>query len=198
VAARIVVLASGSGTLLQALLDVGFLDPDLVVCAVISDRADAVALDRARTAGVPAEVVAPQSDRALWNRQLTAAIAAHKPDWIVCAGFMRILDGVTVERFAGRIINSHPALLPAFAGAHGVTDALAYGVRVSGCTIHLVDAGVDTGPIIAQEAVGVLAADTEASLHERIKEVERRLLLTVIRDLARMGCTVTGRKVSIP
>ena len=190
-AARIVVLASGSGTLLQALLDVGFLDPDLMVCAVISDRADAVALDRARTAGVPAEVVAPQSDRALWNRQLTAAIAAHKPDWIVCAGFMRILDGVTVERFAGRIVNSHPALLPAFAGAHGVADALAYGVRVSGCTIHLVDAG-------AQEAVGVFAEDTESSLHERIKEVERRLLLTVIRDLARMGCTVTGRKVSIP
>ncbi|MDP4888880.1 MAG: phosphoribosylglycinamide formyltransferase [Actinomycetes bacterium] len=196
--ARVVVLASGSGTLMQALVDAG--GDDFVICAVISDRTDAVALDRARNAQVPAVVVSPGdfTSRAQWNTELADAIGGYSPDWIVCAGFMRILGKDLVDRFSGRIVNSHPALLPAFAGAHAVRDALTYGVAVSGCTIHLVDAGVDTGPIIAQEPVIVLPDDDEASLHERIKVVERQLLLRIIRDLSQWGCTVTGRKVSIP
>ena len=196
--ARIVILASGSGTLLQALLDDD--QQDFCAEAVISDRADAFALERARQAQVPGVVVSPGEfvTREQWNTALADAISTYSPDWIVCAGFMRILGSDLVDRFTGRIVNSHPALLPSFGGAHAIRDALNYGVAVSGCTIHLVDAGVDTGPIIAQEPVVVLPDDDEASLHERIKVVERRLLLRIVRDLSRFGCTVTDRRVSIP
>ncbi|MGB8995446.1 MAG: phosphoribosylglycinamide formyltransferase, partial [Pseudonocardiaceae bacterium] len=128
----------------------------------------------------------------------TEAVAAHQPDLVVTAGFMKILGPTFLDRFGGRIINTHPALLPAFPGRHPVTDALAHGVRVTGATVHLVDAGVDTGPILAQRAVEVLPDDTAQRLHERIKNVERRLLVDVVAELARRGCTVTGRKVSLP
>ena len=199
--ARIVVLASGTGTLLQSLLSAGAPeDVGFTVAAVVADRPDAIALQRAGAHGVPAVVVAPSDhpDRASWDRALAQAIGEYHPDWIVCAGFMRILGRPVLEAFPHRIVNAHPALLPAFAGAHGVRDALDYGVRVTGSTIHLVDAGVDTGPILAQECVEVRDDDDEATLHERIKIVERRLLLEVVSRLCRDGCTVTGRRVSIP
>jgi len=129
---------------------------------------------------------------------LADAVAQALRKGVVCAGFMRILGPAFVHRFAGRIVNTHPALLPSFPGAHGVRDAMAYGVKVTGCTVHLVDEGVDTGPILAQAPVAVRADDDEASLHERIKTVERELLVETVAALAAHGCTVTGRKVTIP
>lgn len=184
--ARIVVLASGSGTLLQSLIDAvasGNLDIELV--AVGSDVSDAQALERAQRAGIPTFVTAPgdHPDRDAWNAALLERLRDYRPDWIVSAGFMRILGPTVVDDFAGRIINTHPALLPSFAGAHGVRDALAYGVKVTGCTVHLVDHGVDTGPILAQQAVEVLPDDDEASLHERIKVIERELLVSTLAGL---------------
>ena len=124
-------------------------------------------------------------------------MAAYSPDWVVSAGFMRILTSAFLDRFPQRVVNSHPALLPAFPGAHGVRDALAYGVKVSGCTVHLVDAGVDTGPIIAQESVPVLLSDDEASLHTRIKTVEWELLPRVVEQLVTRAPIVNGRKVEL-
>lgn len=179
--ARIVVLASGSGTLLQALLDAQKqIDVDVVL--VVSDVPDATALDRAKAAGVEALCVRPAdfADRAAWNRALTAEVIARNPDWVVSAGFMRILGAEFVDAFPQRIINTHPALLPSFPGAHGVRDALAYGVKVTGCTVHLVDHGVDTGPILAQRALEVRPDDDEPALHERIKIVERELLVETL------------------
>ncbi|WP_432521255.1 phosphoribosylglycinamide formyltransferase [Kineococcus sp. SYSU DK006] len=183
--ARVVVLASGSGSTLQALLDAA--DPSFEVVAVGTDKAGAPALERARAAGVRTFTVAPGgfADRPAWDAALAAAIAAHEPDLVVLAGFMRILGAPVVDAFAGRLVNTHPALLPAFPGAHGVRDALAHGVKVTGCTVHLVDAGVDTGPILDQVAVRVLDDDDEASLHERIKVHERELLVDVVGRLAR-------------
>lgn len=185
-AARVVVLASGSGTLLQSLLDSvgsGHLAADLV--AVGSDVNNAPALDRAAAAGVPTFVCRPAdfSDRQSWDSALLAALRELHPDLVVSAGFMRILGPVVVDAFAGRIINTHPALLPSFPGAHPVRDALAYGVKVTGSTVHVVDHGVDTGPILAQRAVEVLPDDDEASLHERIKVVERELLVATVAKL---------------
>ena len=117
---------------------------------------------------------------------------------MVSAGFLKILGPEFLDRFAGRVINTHPALLPAFPGAHAVDDALAYGVKVTGCTVHLVDGGMDTGPVLAQEPVLVRPDEGVDELHERIKTVERRLLVDVVAGLARNGCTIDGRKVSIP
>jgi len=198
VTARLAVLVSGSGTLLQALIDSA--SPEFAITGVISDRADAFGLQRARDAGIATEVVSPAQfqDRDAWNAQLATALGALQPDWIVCAGFMRILGEQVLRAYPGRIINSHPALLPAFPGAHGVRDALAYGVHVTGCTVHLVDTGVDTGPILAQQAVTIEPDDDEQSLHERIKVVERAMLLQTVRDVCRLGCTINGRKVTIP
>ncbi|WP_409183396.1 phosphoribosylglycinamide formyltransferase [Amycolatopsis sp. VS8301801F10] len=195
---KIVVLASGSGTLLQAVLDAagqpGF--PATVV-AVGADRTGIEALARAERAGVPSFTVrvADHPDRDAWDRALAEAVAAYQPDLVVSAGFMKILGPEFLARFAGRVINTHPALLPSFPGMHAVADALAAGVRVTGSTVHFVDAGVDTGPVIAQEAVPVETDDTEDVLHERIKAVERRLLVETIERLGRGGCTVDGRKV---
>lgn len=191
------VLASGSGSLAQALLDAD--GPGRVV-AVVSDRPGVGALERARAAGVTAEVVAPgdHADRAAWDEALAGAVAAHEPDLVISAGFARLLGAAFLARFGGRTINTHPALLPAFPGAHPVRDTVAHGVKVTGATVHLVDAGVDTGPVLAQEAVGVLADDTEESLHERIKVVERRMLVETVAALIRHGATVTGRGVRIP
>ena len=137
-------------------------------------------------------------DREAWNVALTEAVDAHKPDLVVLAGFMKILGPAFMERFGGRLINTHPALLPSFPGAHGVRDALAYGVKVTGCTVHLVDAGVDTGPVLAQEAVAVMPGDDEDTLQERIKVVERRLLAEVIAAVATRGIVSDGRKAEIP
>ena len=195
--ARVVVLVSGSGTLLQALLDA---DLPARVVAVGADRTGIAGLERAERAGVPTFTVRTRdhADRAEWDEALTKAVAAHEPDLVVSAGFMKILGPAFLDRFGGRVVNTHPALLPAFPGAHAVADALAHGVKVTGSTVHLVDGGVDTGPIIAQEAVPVAPGDDEAALHERIKVVERRLLVDVVAAMARDGYTVNGRKVSIP
>ncbi|MFC5057739.1 phosphoribosylglycinamide formyltransferase [Saccharothrix xinjiangensis] len=201
VPARVVVLVSGSGTLMQALLDAAA-DPGypVEVVAVGADRDGIAGLDRAERAGVPTFSVKLRDhvDRAAWDVALADAVEAHEPDLVVSAGFMKILGPAFLARFGGRMVNTHPALLPAFPGAHGVRDALAYGVKVTGATVHLVDSGVDTGPILAQEAVVVTDDDDVESLHERIKVVERRLLVDVVARLAREGCTVDGRKVSIP
>ncbi len=198
--ARVVVLVSGVGTLLQALLDATGPGYPAEVVAVGADRGATAALERAGDRGLPTFLVelARHPDRASWDAALTEAVAAHQPDLVVTAGFMKILGPAFLDRFGGRILNSHPALLPAFPGPRAVADALDYGVRVTGTTMHLADAGVDTGPILAQRAVEVLPADTQARLHERIKVVERQLLVEVVAELARHGYTVTGRKVSIP
>jgi len=197
----VVVLASGNGSTLQALLDAAA-DPayGVTVVAVGSDRAGAGALDRARAAGVDAFVCAPaeHADRAGWDVALADRVAALTPDLVVSAGFMRLVGPVFLDRFAGRFVNSHPALLPAFPGMHGPRDALAYGAKVSGATLFVVDGGVDTGPIVAQRAVAVLDGDDEESLHERIKVEERAMLVDVVGRLAREGWSVTGRKVTIP
>lgn len=197
---RVVVLVSGTGTLLQALLDAAACDYPARVVAVGADRDGTGGLRRAKDSGLPTFVVelAQHPDRASWDAALTEAVAAHQPDLVVTAGFMKLLGPAFLNRFAGRIVNTHPTLLPAFPGPHPVADALAHGVRVTGATVHLVDAGVDTGPILAQRAIEVLADDTEERLHERIKVVERQLLVEVVAELVRSGCTVTGRKVSLP
>ena len=183
---RVVVLLSGSGTLAQALIDASrSTASSYEIVAVGSDKADAYGLVRAAEAGIPTFVVEMTPDRDAWNVALTDQVAAHDPDLVVSAGFMRIVGEAFLERFGGRFINSHPALLPSFPGAHGVRDALAAGVKVSGTTIFMVDEGVDTGHILAQRAVDVLPDDTEATLHERIKVVERELLVQVVNELAK-------------
>jgi phosphoribosylglycinamide formyltransferase-1 len=194
----IVVLVSGAGTTMKAILDAST-DPGygVRIAAVVSDRADAPALVHATAAGVPTEVVplSAYATREGWNRALTEAIGRHTPDLVVLAGFMKILAPETVGLFSGRIINTHPALLPAFPGAHAVRDALTHGVRITGCTIHIVDAEVDTGPIVAQAMVAVEEGDTEESLHERIKVVERALVVETVRRLLVEGWSVDGRRV---
>jgi phosphoribosylglycinamide formyltransferase-1 len=199
-AARVVVLVSGAGSNLATLL-VAHADPayGARVVAVVSDRAGAGGLEVARAAGVATAVVRPGDfdDRAAWDAALAETVAVFRPTLVVSAGFMRILGAPFLARFAGRVLNTHPALLPAFPGAHGVRDALAHAVKVTGCTVHLVDAGVDTGPIVAQRAVEVLDDDDEEHLHERIKAVERELLVDVVGRIARGGVTVDGRSVRI-
>jgi formyltetrahydrofolate-dependent phosphoribosylglycinamide formyltransferase len=192
---------SGSGTLLQALIDAAKAsDYPVRVVAVGADRLGIEALARAERATIPnfAVRLADHPDRSSWDTALTNAVDAYRPDLVVSAGFMKILGPVFLAGFGGRILNTHPALLPSFPGAHPVADALKHGVKVTGCTVHLVDGGVDTGPILAQRAVPVETDDSEAELHERIKWSERRMLVEVIGRLAREGCTVHGRKVSIP
>lgn len=199
--ARLVVLVSGSGTLLQALLDAtaepGY--PARVV-AVGADRDGIEGLARAGRAGVPTFVrrVGDYPDREAWDVALAEAVAEHRPDLVVSAGFMKIVGPRFRAGIGCPMINTHPALLPAFPGAHGVADALAYGVKITGATVHVVDDGVDTGPVLAQAAVPVEPGDTVETLHERIKIEERRLLVEIVADLARKGATVSGREVTIP
>jgi len=195
---RLVVLASGTGSLLASLLAAAVGDYPARVVAVGTDR-DCAALDIAREASVPTFTVplGRHPDRAAWDAAIAEETAAHAPDLVVSAGFMKILGPAFLSRFPGRVVNTHPALLPAFPGAHAVADALAYGVRVTGCTVHLVDAGTDTGPIVAQQALPVLDGDDEATLHERIKVIERELLVDVLAALATRGVTWTGRKATI-
>jgi len=193
--ARLVVLASGTGSLLGALLEAAAGDYPGRVVAVGGDRA-CPALEVAAAASIPFFRVrlGDHADRAAWDTALTEAVAQHEPDLVVSAGFMKILGPQFLSRFDGRVVNTHPALLPAFPGARAVPDAIDYGVRVTGCTVHLVDSGMDTGPILAQEAVAVYEDDTAETLHERIKDVERRLLVDVLAALATRGVTWTGRK----
>ena len=196
--ARLVVLASGTGSLLASLLDAAVDDYPGRVVAVGADR-DCKALDIAAAASVPTYTVrlGDYLDRAAWDAAITEATVAHQPDLVVSAGFMKLLGPQFLLRFIGRVVNTHPALLPAFPGAHAVPASLDYGVKVTGCTVHLVDAGTDTGPILAQHAVEVLDDDDEQTLHERIKVVERRLLVDVLAAVATRGVTWTGRKATI-
>lgn len=187
---RIVVLVSGTGSNLQAVLDAvaaGKLDVD--IAAVGADRAGTYGIERAAAAGYETFVVnfKDYPVRADWNRALTEKVASYNPDVVLSSGFMRIVDEHFIDTFEGRYVNTHPALLPSFPGAHGVRDALAYGVKVTGCTVHIADAGVDTGPILAQAAVEVLDGDTEETLHERIKVQERRLLIETLAKISKEG-----------
>jgi len=195
------VLLSGAGTNLQALLD-ATADPayGATVVAVGADREGIEGLARAERAGVPTFVhrVRDYPDRTAWDDAVAKSTAEFEPDLVVSAGFMKLAGEAFLARFGGRYINTHPALLPSFPGMHGARDALEYGVKITGCTLFVVDAGVDTGPIVAQRAVPVLDDDDEASLHERIKVAERAMLVDVVGQMARDGWTVTGRKVTIP
>jgi phosphoribosylglycinamide formyltransferase-1 len=198
---RLVVLVSGSGTNLQALLDAGAdTDYPAEVVAVGADRDAIRALERAEAAGVPTFVlrVADFATREEWDAAFTDATDAYEPDLVVSAGFMKLAGPSFLARFGGRYVNSHPALLPSFPGMRGAADALDHGVKVTGCTLFVVDAGIDTGPILAQAVVEVRDDDDVESLHERIKTVERELLVDVVGRMARDGWTLNGRKVSIP
>ncbi|MGD1109585.1 MAG: phosphoribosylglycinamide formyltransferase [Mycobacterium sp.] len=195
---RLVVLASGAGSLLSSLLAAAVGDYPARVVAVGADR-DCLATEIAATASLPTFTVrlSDYPTRDAWDAAITAATDAHSPDLIVSAGFMKILGPQYLSRYCGRILNTHPTLLPAFPGARGVAEALAYGVKITGCTVHLVDAGMDTGPILAQQSVAVLDGDTEETLHERIKVTERQLLVDVVAAIATRGVTWTGRKATI-
>src|SRR5579859_5825588 len=201
VSARLVVLVSGSGTNLQALLDAcGEPGYGAEVVAVGADRDGIEGLARAAKHEVPTFVhrVSDYPDRADWDRALTETVTRYRPDLVVSAGFLKLVGTRFLAAFGDRYLNTHNSLLPAFPGIHGPRDALAYGVKVAGATLFFVDAGVDTGPIVAQVAVPVLDDDTESSLTERIKEAERRQLVDTVGRLVREGWTITSRRVSIP
>jgi len=195
--ARVAVLVSGGGTNLQALLD----DPGVApaIALVVSDRPGVRALERAAERAVPAVVVDPKDhrDRVAWEGALLDALRAHEIDTIVSAGWMRLLGAAVLESFPGRVVNVHPALLPSFPGMHGVRDALAYRVKVTGVTVHLVDEGTDTGPIVLQEAVEIREDDDWDSLESRIHDVEHRLLPRAVRALLEGRLVVEGRHVRI-
>ena len=187
---RIVALVSGTGSNLQAVLDaVAAGELDVEIAAVGADRTGTYGIERAAAAGYETFVVnfKDYPVRADWNRALTEKVASYEPDVVLSSGFMRIVDEHFINTFQGRYVNTHPALLPSFPGAHGVRDALAYGVKVTGCTVHIADAGVDTGPILAQAAVEVHDDDTEETLHERIKVQERRLLIETLHRISKEG-----------
>lgn len=196
--ARLVVLVSGSGTNLQALLD-ACQDPayGAEVVAVGADRDHILGLDRASRADVPTFVVPLNGfeTREEWDRALTAAVGAYEPDLVVLAGFMKLVGESFLAEFGGRTVNTHPALSPSFPGMSGPADALAYGVKITGCTLFVVDAGVDTGAIVAQSAVPVADDDTVETLHERIKTAERAMLTQSVGRMAREGYVVDGRRV---
>lgn len=196
--ARLVVLVSGSGTNLQALIDAAKDETyGARIVAVGADRDDIEGLTRAERAGIPTFVrkVSQFSSREHWDRSLAETTAAFDPDLIVLAGFMKLVGSSFLREFAGRTINTHPALSPSFPGMRGPADAIAYGVKVSGCTLFIVDEGVDTGAIIAQSAVPVEAEDSVVALHERIKIAERHMLVDSVGRMAREGFVVEGRRV---
>ena len=194
---RLVVLVSGSGTNLQAMIDALHQGDVEVDIAAVGADLECAGLDRARAAGSDTFVVplSEYPDREQWNRALQRRVASYHPDRVVFAGFMRIVDAEFVSVFPGRIINTHPSLLPSFPGAHAVRDALAYGVKVTGATVHEVVADLDSGPILAQVAVPVAEDDTEAVLHERIKSAERTLLVNA---LAKLSWDVTSTDPDLP
>ncbi len=195
---RVVVLVSGAGTNLQALID-ACADPayGATIVAVGADRAEIEGLARADRAGIPTFVrkVGDFTSRGHWDLTLTDTVAAFEPDLVVLAGFMKLVGTAFLERFAGRVVNTHPALCPSFPGTSGPADALAYGVKVTGATLFVVDEGVDTGPIIAQTVVEVADDDDVESLHERIKTAERTMLVDSVGRIAREGMTLDGRLV---
>ncbi|HEY1116504.1 MAG TPA: phosphoribosylglycinamide formyltransferase [Acidimicrobiales bacterium] len=196
--ARLVVLVSGSGTNLQALIDAAA-DPayGATVVAVGADREGIEGLARAERAGIPTFVrqLGQSTSREHWDLALTDTVAAFEPDLVVLAGFMKLVGPPFLEHFADRVVNTHPALCPAFPGTSGPADALAYGVKVTGATLFVVDAGVDTGPIVAQTVVPVEEDDDVATLHERIKAAERQMLVESVGRMAREGFSVQGRLV---
>ncbi len=194
---RVGVLVSGSGTNLQALLDDPSVGPHVVL--VVADRPKIAALDRAERAGVTPVVIEPadHATRQAFDVAVAAALAGAGVDVLVSAGWMRLLGRPVLDRYEGRWLNVHPALLPSFTGMHGIADALAYGVKVTGVTVHLVDDGTDTGPVVAQEAVPVRAGDDHDSLAERVHAVEHRLLPLAVRALREGRLVVDGRTVSI-
>ncbi|HEY3735641.1 MAG TPA: phosphoribosylglycinamide formyltransferase [Streptosporangiaceae bacterium] len=197
---RLVVLVSGAGTNLQALLDACADEAyGAQVVAVGADRDDCAALDRARLRGIPtfSRRLKDFPERFHWDQALAGSCAAFEPDLVISAGFMKLVGADFLAAFGGRFINSHPALLPSFPGMQGVRDALRYGVKVTGCTIFVVESGVDDGPVIAQSCVPVLDDDDEAALHERIKVAERALLVQTVGRMVREGWSVNGRKVRI-
>ncbi|HEU0288504.1 MAG TPA: phosphoribosylglycinamide formyltransferase [Nocardioidaceae bacterium] len=198
--ARLVVLVSGAGTNLQALLN-ACADPAYGgrVIAVGADRDGVEGLARAERAGVPTFVhrVRDHEDRADWDRAVTATVASYEPDLVILAGFMKLMGPEFLGRFGGRVVNTHPALLPSFPGMHAPRDALTHGVRVTGATLFAVDDGVDAGPIIAQVAVPVLAGDDVDTLHKRIKGQEQMMLVETVGRLVREGYRIDGRKVAI-
>ena len=185
---------------MQALLD-ACAEPSYgaAVVAVGADRTGIEGLSRAQRLGIPtfAHRVADYPSRADWDKALVDECAAHHPDLVISAGFMKLVGPAFLARFGGRFINTHPALLPAFPGMYGVRDALAYGVKVTGCTVFMVDSGTDTGPVIAQAVVPVRDDDGVESLHERIKQAERALLVETVGRMAREGWSVQGRKVTV-
>lgn len=195
---RLVVLVSGTGSLLQALID-ACADPEYgaQVVAVGADREGIAGLERAERAGIPTFVhpLAKGADRAAWDRELTDLVSQFRPDLVVSAGFMKLLGTDFLSTFGGRVINTHPALLPSFPGMHGPRDALAYGVKITGATVFLVDEGVDSGVVLSQSAVDVADDDTVETLHERIKVAERDLLVSTTRQLANRRWHVIDRKV---
>ena len=198
--ARLVVLVSGTGTNLQALIEActdNAYGADVV--AVGADRDGIAALARAAGAGIPTFVhrVKDYSSRADWDMVLAESCAAYQADLVILAGFMKLVGPRFLGRFGGRCLNTHPALLPSFPGMHGVRDALEYGVKVTGCTVLIVDPGIDAGPIVAERPVLVQDDDDEASLHERIKVTERALLVETVGRMVREGWSVHGRKVRI-
>jgi phosphoribosylglycinamide formyltransferase-1 len=194
----IVILASGSGTTLQAVLDL-HVSGAVRVAALGVDRPGTGAEIRAEKAGVPVFSCpfTAYAERSAWDEALTDAVAGHEPGWVLLSGLKRLVGPPLLHRFPGRVLNMHPALLPSFPGLHAARDALAHGVKVTGTTLFLVDAGTDTGPIVAQRPVPVLDTDTESTLHERIKDAERALLTEWIPQIADRGLTVTGREVRL-
>ncbi len=199
--ARLVVLVSGAGSNLQALLD-ACTDPayGAEVVAVGADRSGTRAVERARQAGVATfELpIGRDQDRAEWDALLAAEVATHSPDLVVSAGFLKLAGAGFLRQHGGRFVNTHPSLLPAFPGMQAPRDALAYGVKVTGATLFVVDAGVDTGPIVAQTVVAVADDDSAESLHERIKTAERTMLVDCVGRMARDGFSIDGRRVTVP
>jgi len=196
----IVVLVSGGGTNLQALID-ATADPayGVRIAAVGSDRDGIQGLSRARHAGIPTFVcrLADFATRGDWDAALASRVAAYEPALVVLAGFMKLTGEAFLNQFGGRTVNTHPALSPSFPGVHGPQEALDYGVKVTGCTLFVVDAGVDSGPVVAQRAVTVQHDDTVEILHERIKTAERQMLVDYVGRMVRNGFTVVERKVTI-
>ena len=198
---KIGVLASGSGSNLQTLIDQLHRDEscEIEISVVISDRKKAYALTRAKNAGIPSYIVKAQDfpDRHAFDEKISELLDAHAVELIVLAGFMKLLQPTFVQKYSNRILNIHPALLPAFPGAHPVADTLAYGAKVSGITVHFVDEGMDTGPIIAQKSVPVFDDDDEDSLHARLQVEEHKLYPTVIKWYAENRIGFAGRKVIV-
>ncbi|MCX6404176.1 MAG: phosphoribosylglycinamide formyltransferase [Actinobacteria bacterium] len=191
--ARVVVLASGSGSLFQALID-SQADLGIEIVALVVDK-DVPAVQRAQSAGISVIEVPMLRDREQWDQVMESVLTDLRADLVISAGFMRVLGANVVAEFSGRLINTHPALLPEYPGAHAVRDALAARATKTGTTVHFVDTGVDTGPIIAQREVEILPSDTEESLHERIKVVERELLVETVGNIVMQKISLIDGKV---